>query len=108
MEEPQSDSLTQTSRHTIVRQEIHILSKFLHAFRENLINDQITQKVEHDLQKILAWFIINNFGHNIDLIEQARKNCRPQSTDDETVLAKQSVYVWDPEWSYELFSLTNC
>ena len=43
--EPQSDSTTQTSRHTIVRQEIHIFSKFLNAIRENLTNDQITQNV---------------------------------------------------------------
>ena len=71
--------------------------------RENLTNDQITQNVKHDLQKILAWFIIDYFSHNIDLIEQARKKFRQQITDDETVLAEQSDYVWDPEWSYELF-----
>ena len=46
------------------------------------------------------------FSHNIDLIEQARKFFRPQSTDDETVLAEQSDYVWDPEWSYEMFIIT--
>ena len=103
MDELQRDSPTQTSRHTIVRQEIHTISKFLNAIRENLTNDQITQNVKHELQKILAWFIIDYFSHNIDLIEQARKNFRPQSTDDETVLAEQSGYVWDPEWSYELF-----
>ena len=101
MDEPQSDSLTQTSRHTVVRQEIH--RKFLIAIRENLTNDQITQNVKHGLQKILARFIIDYFSHNIDLIEQARKNFRPQSTDDETVLAEQSDYVGDPEWSYKLF-----
>ena len=76
---------------------------FLHAVRENLTNVQIIQNVEHDIQKILAWFIIDYFGHNIDLIEQARKKIRPQSTADETVLAEKSDYVWDPEWSYELF-----
>ena len=54
-------------------------------------------------KKILAWFIIDYFSHNIELTEQARKKVRPQSTDDETVLAEQSDYVWDPEWSYELF-----
>ena len=48
-------------------------------------------------------FIIDYFGHNIDLIEQARKNFRKQSTDDETVQAEHSDYVWDPEWSYKLF-----
>ena len=43
------------------------------------------------------------FGYIIDLIEQARKQFWPQNTDDETVLAEQSNYVWDPEWFYELF-----
>ena len=47
--------------------------------------------------------MIDFFGHTIDLIEQARKNFRPRSTDDEAVLAEQPDYVWDPEWSYELF-----
>ena len=54
-------------------------------------------------KKILAWFLIDYFSHKIDLIEQARKDFRPQSTIDETVLAEQSDYVWDPEWSHELF-----
>ena len=48
--------------------------------------------------------IIDYFGHNIDLIERARKNFRPQSTDDENVLAEQSDYVWDPECSYKTFT----
>ena len=48
-------------------------------------------------KKILAWFIIDYFSHKFDLIEQARKHFRPQSTDDENVLAEQSDYVWDPE-----------
>ena len=47
--------------------------------------------------------MIDYFGRNIDLIEEAVKNFRPQSTVDETVLAEQSDYVWGPEWSYELF-----
>ena len=101
LDEPQSDSPTQTSRHTIVRQEIHVFSKFLHAIRENLTNDH--ENVEHELQKILAWFKIDYSSHNIDLNEQVRKKFRPQSTDDDTVVAEQSDYVWDPEWSYELF-----
>ena len=73
MKEPQSDSTTQTSRHTIVRQEIHTFSKFLNAVREDLTSNGITQHVKNDLQKILAWFIINYFSHNIDLFAQARK-----------------------------------
>ena len=48
IKETESDSPTQTSRHTILRQEIHIFSKFLHEIRENRTNDQITQNVEHD------------------------------------------------------------
>ena len=74
MDEPQSDSPTQTSRNTILRQKIHIFLNFLYAILENLANDQITQNVKRDLQKILAWFIIDYFSHNLDLIEQAKKN----------------------------------
>ena len=29
--------------------------------------------IKHDLQKILAWFIIDCFAHNIDLKAQAKK-----------------------------------
>ena len=43
------------------------------------------------------------FTHNIDLIAQARKIFRPQKTNDDTVIAEQSDYVWDPEWSHPLF-----
>ena len=108
METLQSDSPTQTSRQTVVREEIHIFSKFLNTIRENLTNDQTTQNVQHDLQKILVWFIIDFFSHNTDLIEQVRKNFRPQSTDDETILAEQSDYVWDPECSYKkIYQYTN-
>ena len=54
-------------------------------------------------KKILAWFIIDYFTHNIDIIKQARKNFRPQSNNDDTVIAEQSDYIWDPEWSHPLF-----
>ena len=54
-------------------------------------------------KKILAWFIIDNFTHNIDLIAQARKNFRPQSTNDDIVIAEQSDYIWDHDWSHPLF-----
>ena len=65
--------------------------------------NEISQNVEHDLQKIFAWFIIDYFTHNIGLIERARKKFfRPQSTNDDTVIAQQSDYVWDPEWSHPL------
>ena len=59
--------------------------------------------VKHDLQKILAWFIFDYFTHNIVLIAQARKILRPQSTNDDTVIAEQSDYIWDPDWSHPLF-----
>ena len=95
------DSPTQLSRHTTVRQEIHGIQ--LNAIREDLTSNDITQHVKHDLQKILAWFIIDYFSHNIHLIAQTRKKFRPQNADDETVLAEQTDYVWDPEWSHESF-----
>ena len=103
--ESQRDSPIQTSQHTTVRQEIGIFSELLNAIRENLTSNEITQHVdvEHDLQKTLAWFIIDYFAHNIDLISRARTNFRPQDTDDETVLAEQTEYVWYPEWSHTLF-----
>ena len=103
LKEPQSDSPIQTSRHTIVRQEIHTFSKFLNAIRGDLTSNDITQHVKHDLQKILAWFIIDYFSHNTDLVAHARKSFGPQNTDDETVLAEKSDYVWKPEWSHESF-----
>ena len=43
------------------------------------------------------------FAHNIDLIAQARKNFGPQSTNDDDVIAEQSDYIWEPEWSHRLF-----
>ena len=39
----------------------------------------------------------------IILISQARKNFRPQNTTDESILAEQSDYVWDPEGCHPLF-----
>ena len=104
MKESQSDSPAQTSRHTIVRQEIHTFSKYLNAIREDLTSKDITQHVKPYLHKtILAWFIIDYFSHKIDLIVQARKNFWIQNTDDKTVLAEQSDYVWNPAWSNESF-----
>ena len=51
----------------------------------------------------MAWFTIDYFTHNIDLISQARKNFRPQNSNDDTAITKQSDYVWDPEWSHHAF-----
>ena len=101
--ETQSTSSVQTSRYTSVRNEIAVFSAFLNTIRENFPSNEVSQNVEHDLQKILAWFINDYFTQNIDLIAQARKNFRPQSTDDDTVLAEQSDSFWDPDWSHLLF-----
>ena len=99
----QSISPTETSKHTKVRNEITIFSTFLHVIRENFNKEDVSQNTKHDLQKILAWFIIDYFTHNLDLISQARKNFRPQNTNDDTALSDQSDYVWDPEWSHYAF-----
>ena len=63
----------------------------------------LTQNVKHDLQKFLAWFIIDSFTHNNDFFSQARTKSRLRNSTDDTVLAEQSDYVWDPEWSHPLF-----
>ena len=101
--EIQSTSPIQTSRHTKVRNEITAFSTFLYAIRENFYNNDVSQNSKHDLQKILAWFTIDYFTDNLDLISQARKNFRPQSNTDDTVIHEQSDYVWDPDWSLPLF-----
>ena len=101
--EAQSTSPVQTSKHTKVRNKIAAFSIFLNAIRENFTNNDVSRNTKHDLQKILAWFTIGYFTHIIDLIEQARKNFRPQSTNDDTVIAEQSYYVWNPEWSHPAF-----
>ena len=51
----------------------------------------------------MAWFTIDYFTHNIDLISQARKKFRPQNSNDDTAITEQSDYVWDPEWSHPTF-----
>ena len=51
----------------------------------------------------MAWFIIDYFTHNLDLISQARKNFRPQNSNDDTAITEQADYVWDPEWSHPTF-----
>ena len=103
MKEPQSDSPAQTSRHTIVRQEKHTFSKFFNAIRGDLKSNDITQHVKHDLQKLLALFIIDYFSHKIDFFCTSKKIFRTQSIDEETVLAEQSDCIWDPDWSHESF-----
>ena len=106
LERPETERTSpvhQTSRHTNVRNEIAAFSAFLNTIRENFSNNETSPNVKHDLQKILAWFMKDYFTHNIDLIAQARKNFRPKSTNDDTVIAEQSDYVWDPDWSHTLF-----
>ena len=98
-----SNTPVQLSRHTNVRNKIAAFSAFLNTIRENFSNNEISSNVKNDLQKILAWFIIDNFAHNIDLIAQARKNFRTQTTNEDAVIAEQSDYIWDPEWSHPLF-----
>ena len=101
--ESRGNSPVQTSRHKTVRNEIAAFSVYLNTIRENLTSIEISQQVKHDLQKILPWFIIDYFTHKIDLVSQTRKKLRPQNTTDETVLAEQSDYVWDPEKSHVFF-----
>ena len=98
-----SISPTETSKYTKVRNEIALFSTFLHIIKENFTKDDVSQHTKHDLQKILAWFIIDYFTHNKDLISQARKNFRPQNPNDDTAITEQSDYVWDPEWSHPAF-----
>ena len=93
-------SPNETSKHIKVRHEITLFSSFLNIIKENFTKDDVSQYTKHDLQKILAWFIIDYFTHNIDLISQARKNFRPQNSNDDTAITEQSDYVWDPEWCH--------
>ena len=94
--ETENTSPVQTTRHTNVRKKIAAFSAFLNTIRESFSNNEISPNVKHDLQKILAWFIIDYFNHKLDLMAQARKNFRPQSTNDDNIIAEQSDYVWDP------------
>ena len=89
----QSISPTETSKHTKVRKEITLFSSFLHIVKENFTKDDVSQHTKHDLLKILAWFLIDYFTRNLDLISQARKNFRPQNSNDGTAITDQSDYV---------------
>ena len=51
----------------------------------------------------MAWFIIDYFKHNLDSISQARKNFRPQNSNDDTAITEQSDFVWAPEWYHPTF-----
>ena len=67
-------SPTQTSRHAIERRKINLFSQFLDLIRKTLTDNELSQMKKMDLQRILAWFMIDYFQHNLDLISQARKN----------------------------------
>ena len=84
--EAQSISPSETSKHSKVRNEITVFSTFLRIICKNFTEEDVSQNTKHDLQKILAWFIIDYFTHNLDLISQARKNFGPQNANDDTVL----------------------
>ena len=103
LKETSYESPPQTTWYSTVRQEVYRFSHLLDAIRENLISNEISQTVKHDLQRILAWFIIDYFVHSIDLIAQSRKKFRPQSSVDETVIADETDYVWDPDWIHPSF-----
>ena len=99
----QSISPTETSKDTKVRNEIALFSTFLHIIKKNFTKDDVSLHTKLDSQKMLAWFIIDYFTHNLDLISQARKNFRPQNSNDYTAITEQSDYIWDPEWSHPTF-----
>ena len=103
MKETQNESPFQTSRHSIVGQEICLFSKFLYTIRENLNSNEISETFNHDLQRKLAWFIIDYFVHDIDLIALSRKNFLPQNSDNQTVIADELNNVFDPDWSHPSF-----
>ena len=91
----------QTSRHATVRQKINLFSPQI--IRSTLADEELSQVAEIDLQRILAWFILDFFVHNLDLNSTARKIFRSKTSDNETILAEETEDVWDPEWYHILF-----
>ena len=73
------------------------------AIGETLADNDISQIVKNNLQRTLAWFRVDYFVHYSDLFLTARKSFRPQTSDDEIILADPADHVWDPEWSHLLF-----
>ena len=67
--EAQNTSPVQTSKHTKVRNGIVAFSTFLNAICESFTINDLSQNTKYDLQKILAWFTIDYFTDNIDLID---------------------------------------
>ena len=56
------------------------------AIRDALTANGMSHIIKVDLQRILAWYILDYFQHTLDLVLQATKNFRPQ-TNDETKMA---------------------
>ena len=104
----QSTSPTETSKHTKIRQEITLFSIFLHIIKENFTNDEVSQHTKHDLQKILAWFIIDYFTHKIDLISQARKNFGPQNPNVSSCIYKYPTINLKSSNKYNILSKRLC
>ena len=60
LRQTQNQSPSQTTRHLTVRQEIYLFSQsFLDTIRESFTSIEISQNVKYDLQRILAWFIVD-------------------------------------------------
>ena len=55
-----------------------------------------------DLQRILAWFLIDYFQHNLDLVAQSRISFCAHYDEDQT-LADETDYKWGPESYFDLF-----
>ena len=56
-----------------MRTKKNLLSQFLDSIRETLTDTEKSQLMKTDLQRILLWFIIDCFQHNLDLIVKSRK-----------------------------------
>ena len=69
--------------HRLRQIEIQLYDKNIHNFK--IFKSEKISQIITRITKNLAWFIIDFFSYNIDLIAQARKNFRPQETDDVTV-----------------------
>ena len=61
----------------------------------------ISAIVVQDVQGVSSCFVVDYFQHNIDLIEQSRKQLC-SNDDDVTILADESDCVWDPKWFYDI------
>ena len=104
LKETSNESPRQTSRHSTVRQEIHLFSKFLGTIRENLTSHETSQNdMTYDKSYVLVYYSVQN----LDFISITRKNFRPQILDNETVIADQTDYVSDLEWSHPIFINTT-